>query len=121
MLRPESCPQPILVSGFNEETNNTDEYVDNIIENNFEEEEMTFASSNEPTGETGPYQSNTEFILSQLDEKGKEPTLLFEKGDNVRGHKVNLIDLFPLIFPYGWGGPDQIRRTKLSKGGVLRH
>ena len=78
MQRPESCPQPILVSGFNEETNNTDESVDDIIENDFEGEEMTFAASNEPTRETGPYQSNTEFILSQLGEKGKEPTLLLK-------------------------------------------
>ena len=101
MQRPESCPQPILVSGFNEETNNTDESVDDIIENDFEGEEMTFAASNEPTRATGPYQSNKEFILSQLGEKGKEPTLLLKRGDNVGGHKVNLIDLFPLIFPYG--------------------
>ena len=55
MQRPESCPQPILVSGFNEETNNTDESVDDIIENDFEGEEMTFAASNEPTSATDPY------------------------------------------------------------------
>ena len=91
MQRPESCPQPILVSGFNEETNNTDKSVDNIIENAFEGEEMTFAASNEPTSATGPYQSNKEFILSQLGEKGKEPTLLLKRGDNVGGHKVNLM------------------------------
>ena len=121
MYRPESFPQPILVSGFNEETNNTDESVDDIIENDFEGEEMTFAASNEPTRATGPYQSNKEFILSQLGEKGKEPTLLLKRGDNVGGHKVNLINLFPLIFPYGWGGPDEKRGTKIGKSTMLRH
>ena len=34
---------------------------------------------------------------------------------------MNLIDIFPLIFPYGWGGPDQKRGTKVSKSGVSRH
>ena len=82
---------------------------------------MTFAPSNKLTIATGPYQSNKEFILSQLGEKMQEPTLLLKRGDYVGGHKVNLIDLFPLIFPYGWGDPDAKRATKVSKSGVLRH
>ncbi len=34
---------------------------------------------------------------------------------------MDLIELFPLIFPYGWGGPDAKRSTKVSKSCVLRH
>ena len=66
MERSESCPQPVLVGGFDEHTNNTDEYKDDQVKNTFEGEEMTFAPSNEPTQTTGPYQSTTEFILSHL-------------------------------------------------------
>ena len=33
----------------------------------------------------------------------------------------DLIELFPLIFPYGWGGPDAKRSTKVSKSAVLHH
>ncbi len=64
---------------------------------------MTFEPSNEPTETTGPYQSTTYFILSHLGKKGLKPTLLFKSGGYIGGHKVNLIELFPLIFPYWWG------------------
>ena len=53
--------------------------------------------------------------------KGHKPTLLFKRGDCVGGHKVNLIDIFPLIFPYGWDGPDVKRATKVFKSGILCH
>ena len=53
--------------------------------------------------------------------KGHKPTILFKRGDCIGGHKVNLIDLFSLIFPYGWGDPDAKRATKVSKSGVLRY
>ena len=121
MHRPESCPQPVLVGGFDEDTNNTDECKDDIIESTFEGDQMTFAPSNEPTQTTGPFQSNKEFILSYLGKNGTKPTLLLKRGDCIGGHKVNLIDLFPLIFPYGWGGPDEKHATKVSKSAVLRH
>ena len=32
-----------------------------------------------------------------------------------------MIDLFPLTFPYGMGGPDEIRDTSVSPSAVLRH
>ena len=52
--------------------------------------------------------------------KGLKPTLLFKRVDCIGGHEMDLIDLFPLIFPYGWGGPNALRSTKVSKGAVLR-
>ena len=110
-----------MVDGFDEHTNNTDKCQDDEVERIFEGEEMTFAPSNEPTETTGPYQSSTDFILSQMGEKGLKPTLLFKRGDCIGGHKVDLIDLFPLIFPFGWGGPNTLRSTNISKSTVLRH
>ena len=52
---------------------------------------------------------------------GKKPTLLFRNGDIINGHELTLIDLFPLVFPYGWGGPEENRATKISKSATLRH
>ena len=37
------------------------------------------------------------------------------------GHKVNLTDIFPIGLPYGFGGPDETRATRLSRSAVLRH
>ena len=37
------------------------------------------------------------------------------------GHKVNLIDLFPIVFPYGFGGPDETRAMLVSPSAVRHH
>ena len=82
-------------------------------------EKKFFAPRSDPNESTGPFQSEKNLIFSYL--KGEKPTLLFKKGDYVGGHKVNLIDLFPIVFPYGFGGPDEIRATLVSPTAVLRH
>ena len=121
MKRPEVCPQPIVLGGFDERTNNTDDPGDDTteLESSFEGEDMTFAPSHEPSESTGPFKSEQDFIFSHL--KGQKPTLLFRRGDIVGGHSIDLVDLFPLIFPFGWGGPDEKRSTRISKSAVLRH
>ena len=121
MKRPEDCPQPIVLGGFEETTNNTDQPGENSTEkeHSFEEEQMTYASRNEPSETTGPYKSEEEFIFSHL--KGEKPTLLFRRGDFIGGHNIDLVDLFPLIFPYGWGGLNEKRATKVSRSAMLRH
>ena len=121
MNLPLTCPQPIFIGGFDEEVNNTDRLpnVDPSTEHIIEGEEMSFAARKDPTEESGPFSSQRELILSYL--KGQKPTLLLKNGDYLGGHKVNLVDLFPLIFPYGMGGPDEIRSTKVSPSSVLCH
>ena len=121
MQRPESCPEPIVIGGFDETTNNTDQSEANMteVETTFDGEQMTFAPRNEPSESTGPCKSEEEFIFSHL--KGQKPTLLFRRGDYIGGHKISLIDLFPLNFPFGWGGPEERRATKISKSAVLQH
>ena len=59
-------------------------------------EKNFFAPRSDPTESTGPFQSEKDLIFSYL--KGEKPTLLFKNGDYVGGHKVNLIDLFPIVF-----------------------
>ena len=36
-------------------------------------------------------------------------------------HTIDLVDMFPLIFPFGRGGLNERRATKVSKSAVLRH
>ena len=121
MKRPESCPQPILFSGFESNTNNTDVSDENMKEeeDTIDEERYSFAAPYEPTETTGAFSDENQFIFSVL--KGKKPTLLFRNGDFVNGHKIKLIELFPLNFPYGWGGPDERRLTHVSEQEVLCH
>jgi len=118
---PQTCPQPTFIGGFSDTINNTDESdgKDTLIEHTIQEEIMTFSARKDPSENTGPFNSGKELILSYL--KGKKPTLLFRNGDNIGGHEVKLIELFPLIFPFGWGGTDEYRATKVSKSEVLRH
>ena len=61
MMRSESCPQPILFSGFVSNTNNTDKSDKNmkVKEDNIAEEQMTFASSIEPTESTIAFQNES--------------------------------------------------------------
>ena len=65
MERPESCPQPIVIGGFNKATNNTDQPEDNMteVETTFDGGQMTFAPRNEPSESTGPYKIQEEFIF----------------------------------------------------------
>ena len=121
MTRSECDPNPVVLCGFEENTNNTDESDGSNIatENTVDIEQMTFAPRHEPSESTGPYQSEKEFIFSQI--KGKKPTLLFRNGDYIGSHTIDLVELFPLIFPYGWGGPDERRGNKVGKSSILRH
>ena len=80
---------------------------------------MNFAPRNEPSESTGPFQSKKDFIFSHM--KGQKPTLLFRNGDIVGHHTIDLIDIFPLVFPYGWGGPNERRENRVGKSSVLRH
>ena len=66
MERPQCAPQPIVLGGFEETQNNTDESNDENIgeENRIDVEQMTFAPRNEPTESTGPFQSERDFIFN---------------------------------------------------------
>ena len=75
MERPQSCPQPIFIGGFNETTNNTDES-DNMnqhVEEIFDEEQFRFAPSHKPSESTGPFQSKINSYL--IIKKKRKPTV----------------------------------------------
>ena len=37
------------------------------------------------------------------------------------GKYFKLIDLFPSHFPYGWGGPNERRKSRVSQIEILQH
>ena len=78
-----------------------------------------FASSNEPTKSSGASSNETKFVTSYL--RGEKSTLLFKNRDIVNGHRVKLIEMFPLNFPFGWGGPNKERLTNVLQQEILRH
>ena len=83
MTRPECAPNPVVLGGFEETINNTDESdgSDSTTENKIDTEQMTFAPRHEPSESIGPYQNEKQFIFSQM--KGENPTLLFRSGDYI--------------------------------------
>ena len=67
LQQPEVCPPPIILGGFDENTNNTDE--DTVQENFIDGEEMSYAPKYEQIESTGPYSSEKKLILSYLNGK----------------------------------------------------
>ena len=55
MTCPQACPQPVLIGGFAETQNNTDDSDGSMaeLESSFDGERWMFASSNEPTESSG--------------------------------------------------------------------
>ena len=68
MERPQCAPQPIVLGGFEETRNNTDESDNEKIgeENRIDVEQMTFAARNEPSESTGPCHSEKDFIFNHM-------------------------------------------------------
>ena len=56
MQRPENCPQPILLGGFEETVNNTDKPGTNVtgVETSFDGEQLSYSSRNEPSDQLDP-------------------------------------------------------------------
>ena len=74
---------------------------------------LSFSPRNEPSESTGPFKSEKDFIFSHI--KGQKPALVFRSGDIVGGHTIDLIDMFPMIFPFGRGGLYEMRTTKYQR------
>ena len=115
MQRPQGCLQPILISGFESNTNNTDTSGEYTVDtkNSFDRKRMTSITTTDPTETTGADQNESQFVCSILG--GKKPTLRFRTGDFVNTHHIKLYGVFPLYFPFGLGGPDEKRMTRISE------
>ena len=61
----------------------------------------------------------SDFITSEI--KGHKPTLLFSKGNRIMDHLLKLEEVFATKFPFGRGGLNENRSTKVSKGECIWH
>ena len=54
--------------------------------------------------------------------KGRTPTILFHGGKFAsNGHNIPLHTMFPIQFPFGFGGLDMTRPTKVSHEECMKH
>ena len=65
------------------------------------------------------YDSQQAFASAIL--KGTVPTLLFHGGDFCSSKDTPIEKIFPIQFPFGLGGVEQKRKTKVSAIECLRH
>eukprot|EP00956_Cyclotella_meneghiniana_P039249 scaffold168208_cov48-Cyclotella_meneghiniana.AAC.1 len=47
--------------------------------------------------------------------------LMLHGGNYAKEHEVDIEAVLPFAFPYGIGGPNQKRRTKISKDKIIKH
>ena len=118
---PEDTPKPIRIGGFEPTQNNTDDEEDPSTENQFECSTFRFAPRTQSNESTGPFTNEDDFIVSKLMNKDIDFTLLFKYGTRIQSHMIKLHDMFPVQFPFGRGGPDEIRSVKVSNKACYQH
>ncbi len=75
VIPPSECPDPIVILQDNENTNNTDESVDEGVELKFGEKKFFFSSgSQNPTEDASVFDNSAEFLQSILE--NNTPTML---------------------------------------------
>ena len=120
VIPPSECPDPIVILQDNENTNNTDESVDEGLELKFGEKKFFFSSgSQNPTEDASVVDNSAEFLQSILE--NNTPTMLMYGGNYVKGHEMRLEDAFPIQFPFGTGGLHTSRRVPVSSEFCLQH
>lgn len=95
-----------------------DESVDPELENTFGGISYSFSSARDPNDETSVFKTSKNFACAMV--KEANPVLLLHGGNYAREHEVDIEAVLPFAFPYGMGGPNQKRRTAISKSEVIR-
>jgi len=112
------CPKPFFFEDHVEEDSpeaTQDENIEKHIEFQY-----YFPTNGEPTSNTGTFHSEDEFLRQYL--AGKQPTLIFGSDKYAKDYELSLPDVFPLHFPFGFGGVrDRSRQAKVSDIECLRH
>ncbi len=110
----ENCPNPII---FGDEVE-IEEAANPEVEKQLDFQ-YWFPSVGEPKNTTSTFHSQSEFIDALL--KSKEPTMIFYSSNFQTDYKLILPIVFPLYFPFGTGGIEEFRRTKVSVEECLKH
>ena len=78
-----------------------------------------FPTTGEPDDTQGTYKNTGKFASAML--KGEKPTLLFHQSQNyIDDRDVKIEKVFPVQFPFGFGGVNDKRISKVSPQEVLR-
>jgi hypothetical protein len=78
-----------------------------------------FPSVDELKNPNSTFNLQSEFIDALL--KCKEPTMIFCSTNYQPNYKLTLPTVFPLYFPFGTGGIEEFRRTKVSVEECLKY
>jgi hypothetical protein len=78
-----------------------------------------FPNNGDPNNSNSIFNCQAELIDAIL--KSKEPTLIFTSKNYASDYKVTLPSIFPLHFPFGRGGIEEMRRTHVSVEECLKH
>lgn len=116
---PRECPSPRLIHD-EPNVNNTDESGDPNIE--LDEDvhgTHTFTSAHDPNERSGVYKDSTDFFLALMNQQ--DPLLIGYGGEYVNSRMLMLEWIFPIVFPFGIGGPRMNRPTKISEIECLKH
>ena len=117
---PEEAPSPVPLGGFHQTQIILMRVtqMQQILRTHLMDPDLHLHQQINPRAIQGPIQMKKDFIFSLLN--GKEPTLIFHRGDRVGSHQIKLEDMFPVQFPFGLGGLHK-RPTKISPTEALRH
>ena len=122
VVPPDECPDPVVILQDEETQNNTDESVDPSVECRLEGKTYYFSNeSHNPNEGTSVFDSNQQFLEAMLDRNA--PTMLMYGGSYLKAHEIDLVDVFPIQFPFGLGGPvgPIERKVPVSLEACLEH
>ena len=119
---PDECPDPVILLQDEDTQNNTDEPVDPAVECRLEGKTYYFSNeSHNPNEGTSVFDSNQQFLEAML--QSNAPTMLMYGGSYLKAHEIDLVDAFPIQFPFGLGGPEGPinRKVPVSVEACLEH
>jgi hypothetical protein len=118
MVLPTECDMPQVVEDFG--SNSTDEPCEPATENVFQGGTFNFASTQDPSENTGVFKDPTAFKIAMLNQQS--PLALVSGGRYISSGRELLLELiFPLVFPFGLGGLKTKRPTQISELEILKH
>ena len=115
MADSELCPNPIILE---DDTSSDEDSVNPRVENEVDIQ-YWFPNIGGPNNSNSIFYSQSEFIDALI--KAKEPTLLFTSKNYQADYKLTLPAVFPLHFPFGTGGIEELRRCNVSVEECLKH
>eukprot|EP00956_Cyclotella_meneghiniana_P042090 scaffold248352_cov76-Cyclotella_meneghiniana.AAC.1 len=95
-----------------------EEELDPELENTFGDVTYAFSSAQDPIEESSVFKTSKKFACAMV--KQSNPILMLYRGNYAKEHEVDIEAVLPFAFPYGIGGLNQKRRTKISKEKIIK-